>query len=79
MLAKVQYVLVGSNTQSALAALQAAEDLGFKASLLTSPIHGEASQVGLELAETAKSLFCFACSRQPTGMYNCWRRNNRDG
>ncbi len=56
VLAKVQSVLVGSNIQSARVALHAAEDLGFKASLLKSPIHGEASRVGLELAESAKSL-----------------------
>ena len=65
VLDKVQYVLVGSNTQSALAALQAAEALGFTSSLLSSPIHGEAAQVGLELAETAKSLWVSHAAGSP--------------
>jgi len=66
VLANVQSTLVGSNTQSASVALHAAQALGFKASLLTSPIHGEASHMGFELAETAKSLFVsLAVGSQP--------------
>ncbi len=57
VLTKVQNVLVGNNYQASMAALRAAKGLGFRTRLLSSSLHGEASQVGLELAETAKSIF----------------------
>ena len=66
-LEKVQNVLIANNHQAAMAALRAAQDSGFSASLLASPIQGEASQVGLELAKTAISLPASAASaNQPT-------------
>jgi hydroxypyruvate reductase len=56
LLDNVQNFMVGNNTQTALAAVQAANALGFTTKLLTTSLHGEASQVGRSLAESAKSL-----------------------
>lgn len=53
---KVQNFLVGNNTQSTLAALQAAKDLGMSAELLQTPIHGEASFIGQAITEQVKIL-----------------------
>jgi hydroxypyruvate reductase len=55
ILDKVQNFLVGSNTQTALAAIQAAKAVGYTATLLSTKIEGEASQVGQTIAENAKS------------------------
>ena len=55
-LAKIQNVMVGSNEQAASAAVQAANNLGFSASLLSTTLQGEASQVGQAIAEKAKGL-----------------------
>jgi hydroxypyruvate reductase len=54
LLAKVHNILVGSNSQTVLAAIQAAQDLGFTTSLLANSIQGEAFQVGQTLAERSK-------------------------
>ncbi len=56
ILNKVQNFIVGNNTQSALAAVQAAKALGFTTKLLTTSLHGEASLVGQSLSERAKLL-----------------------
>src|SRR4030043_1355353 len=53
-LAKIQNVMVGSNEQAASAAVQAANNLGFSASLLSTTLQGEASQVGQAIAEKAQ-------------------------
>jgi glycerate 2-kinase len=56
ILDRVQNCLIGNNTQSVQAALEAADSLGFHTQLLTTSLHGEASQVGLSLAATAKAV-----------------------
>jgi glycerate 2-kinase len=61
ILDQVQNYLVGNNTQSVQAAIKAADSLGFHTQLLTTSLHGEASQVGKSLAESAKSLHA-SCS-----------------
>jgi hydroxypyruvate reductase len=52
---KVQNILIGNNTQTALAAIQAAGAVGFATKLLTTSLHGEASQLGETIADNAKS------------------------
>ena len=52
----VQNIIVGNNTQAALAAIHAAKTMGFSTKLLTTSLQGEASQVGQLLSETAISL-----------------------
>lgn len=49
----VQNIIVGNNTQAALAAIQAAKTMDFSTKLLTTSLQGEASQVGQLLSETA--------------------------
>jgi glycerate 2-kinase len=56
ILANVQNILVGNNEHTALAAIQAAKELGFVANLLTTTLQGEASQVGRTLAEMVKTM-----------------------
>jgi glycerate 2-kinase len=51
ILAKVNQVLVGSNEQSVRAAREAAEDLNFETTILTTALVGEAREVGAELAQ----------------------------
>jgi glycerate 2-kinase len=57
VLAKVHNYMIGNNTQCAHAAMQVAKASGFNTKLLTTSLHGEASQVGQSLAENAKALF----------------------
>jgi len=54
--AKVQNVLVGSNQQAAAAALEAAQNAGFNAMILTTYAEGEARVIGRFLAATAREL-----------------------
>jgi hydroxypyruvate reductase len=56
ILDKIQNIIVGNNTQTALAAIQAAKTIGFTTKLLTTTLYGEASQVGQSLSESAISL-----------------------
>jgi glycerate 2-kinase len=56
ILNKVQNFIVGNNTQTASAAVQAAKALGFTTKLLTTSLHGEASLVGQSLSERVKLL-----------------------
>ena len=56
ILDKVQNIIVGNNTQTALAAIQTAKTIGFNTKLMTTSLHGEASHVGQSLAESAISL-----------------------
>jgi hydroxypyruvate reductase len=56
VLNQVHNILVGNNTQTALAAVQAAIRLGFNARLLPNPIQGEASEVGSTIVECVKPL-----------------------
>lgn len=56
ILDKVKNIMVGNNTQTALAAIQAAKTIGFNTKLLTTSLHGEASQMGQSLSESALTL-----------------------
>ncbi len=56
ILDKIQNIIVGNNAQAAFAAIQAAKTMGFNTKLLTTTLHGEASQVGQSLSESAISL-----------------------
>ena len=56
ILVKVQNILVGSNTQAALAAVNAAKVNGFTTRLLTTNLQGEASQLGQTIAEDVKKM-----------------------
>jgi len=56
ILERVQNIIVGNNTQTALAAIEAAKKFGFNTQLLTTSLHGEASQVGRSLAKSAITL-----------------------
>jgi glycerate 2-kinase len=55
VLDNVHNILVGNNTQSALAAVQAANDFGFSAELLPITLQGEASLVGQAITERVKT------------------------
>jgi hydroxypyruvate reductase len=67
ILDKVQNVLVWNNSQTALTAIQAAKSVGFNSILLTTSLHGEASQVGVTISESAKSiLFPPVSIKRPT-------------
>ena len=61
----VQNYLVGNNTQCIHAAIQEADAIGFHTELLTTSLHGEASQVGKSLADNAKSLLLSSSFSKP--------------
>jgi glycerate 2-kinase len=63
-----QNYLVGNNTQCIHAALHTANSIGFDTKLITTSLHGEASQVGKSLAETAKSLYLTPSKSKPICM-----------
>jgi glycerate 2-kinase len=65
ILDKVRNILVGNNTQTVKAALQAAEQLGYASKIITTSLHGEASEVGQILAETAISYLADDSYAQP--------------
>ena len=56
ILDRVTNIIVGNNTQAALAAVQAANTLGFRSQLLPNPLFGEASQAGFSVVERIKSM-----------------------
>jgi glycerate 2-kinase len=56
ILVKVKNILVCNNEHAALAAVDAARDMGFTANILTKTIQGEASQVGQTIAESVKMM-----------------------
>jgi glycerate 2-kinase len=56
ILDKVHNILIGNNTQVALTAVQAANELGFCAEFLPVPFQGEASLVGQAIIERVKTL-----------------------
>jgi glycerate 2-kinase len=56
ILERVHQVIIGNNLQAVNAALGAAASFGFSTLTLTTTLHGEASQVGRLLVETARSL-----------------------
>lgn len=57
IMANVSNYLIGNNTSCVHAALLAAEKYGFYSQLLTTTLHGEASQVGKLLVEDARARF----------------------
>lgn len=57
-------VLLGGNRLALNAARQVAEDLGFEASILTTTLEGEASQLGREFAEELRSASANSCLLQ---------------
>lgn len=56
ILDKVNNVLIGNNATAVSAALRFAQSIGFNTGQITNSMHGEASQVGQALLETAKSM-----------------------
>ena len=56
ILSRVSNVIVGNNTDAVNSAFNAAEKLGFNSRLLTTTLHGEASQMGSALSDEAKTL-----------------------
>jgi hydroxypyruvate reductase len=56
ILEKVQNVLVGNNTHSALVAANEAKSIGFNVRVLTTSLQGEASEVGRTISNSAKSV-----------------------
>jgi glycerate 2-kinase len=56
ILSRVSNVIVGNNTDAVNSALAVAEKLGFDSRLLTTTLHGEASQMGSTLSDEAKTL-----------------------
>jgi len=67
ILDKIQNIIVGNNTQAALAAIQVASTLGFSTKLLTTTLQGEASLVGYSLSEGAIALLASpAYTSRPT-------------
>jgi glycerate 2-kinase len=56
ILDNVQNVLIGSNSQAALAVFHFANDLGFTTKIMTTGLQGEASQVGQTIAKDAKTM-----------------------
>ncbi len=56
ILGKVKNIIVGNNTQAAVAAVDAARNLGFSSQLLPNTLNGEASQAGFSIVERVKSL-----------------------
>ncbi len=66
VLDNVHNTLVGNNYQVALAAVHAANDLGFSAELLPIPLQGEASLIGKTIAERLKNqLASYTNARKP--------------
>jgi len=56
ILSRVSNIIVGNNTDAVNSAFNAAKNLGFDTRLLTAILHGEASQMGIDLFEEAKAL-----------------------
>jgi hydroxypyruvate reductase len=66
VLGNVSNILVGNNSQVVLAAVKAANDLGFSAELLPRPLQGEASLVGQTIIERVTTrLASYTNTRQP--------------
>jgi hydroxypyruvate reductase len=60
--ARVRHVVIGSNRQAAVAALQAAQAEGYHALLLTTSLQGEAREAGRFLAAIVRELATSGCA-----------------